>query len=74
MDRAWRDAQASSNRDRGNTARKKREAAAETPEEREARLHHIIMRGRLATPGYSKCEAGQATAYESLIGWLLRRK
>ena len=31
-DRAWRDAQASSNRDRGNTARKKREAAAETPE------------------------------------------
>ena len=27
-DRAWRDAQASSNRDQGNTARKKREAAA----------------------------------------------
>ena len=56
-DRAWCDAQASSNRDRGNTARKKREAAAETPEEREARLQHI-MRARLATPGYSKCEAG----------------
>ena len=57
-DRAWRDAQASSNRDQGNTARKKREAAVETPEEREARLQHIIMRGMLATPGYSKCEAG----------------
>ena len=27
-DRAWRDAQASSNRDQGNTARKKREATA----------------------------------------------
>ena len=30
----------------------------EMPEEREARLKHLIMRGRLATPGYSKCEAG----------------
>ena len=58
-DRAWCDAEAFSNRDRCNTATKKREAAAEMPEEREARLHHnIIMRGRLATPGNSKCEAG----------------
>ena len=37
-DRAWRNSQASSKRDRGNTARKKRVAASETPEEREARL------------------------------------
>ena len=53
-DRSWHDAQASSNRDRGNTARKKREAmlqqmsdrqcdrlAAETNEEREARLQQV---------------------------------
>ena len=62
-DRAWRNSQASSKQDRGNTARKKREAASDTPEEREARLQH--MRGRQGTanvrlatrrkrPGYSR--------------------